>query len=89
VGPGVYFAPTLAGKRCISEPAPINLKCHITMQQCRDLGRGTGNAGKWEALTQGTQGEKTENPVTPYLLQISARFFALRGAGYLNASNET
>ena len=35
-------------------------KCYITMQQCRILGRGTGNAGKWEALTQGTQGKKTK-----------------------------
>jgi len=39
------------------------------------------------ALTQGTKGEKAENSVT-YQLQVSARFFALRGAGYLNASNE-
>ena len=28
------------------------------MLQGRIWGRGTGKAGKWEALTQGTQGEK-------------------------------
>ena len=30
----------------------------VTMQG-RIWGRGTGNAGKWEALTQGTQGKNT------------------------------
>jgi hypothetical protein len=64
VGPGAYFEPTLAGKRYISELAPIDLntcpnrpllqdisiKCHITMLQCRIWDRGTGNAGAWEAL---------------------------------------
>jgi len=68
VGPGAYFAPTLAGKRCISEVAPIDLcasgykhyKCCITMLQGRIWDRGTGKAGEWEALTQGTQGKKTK-----------------------------
>jgi len=32
------------------------------MQLCRIWAGGTGNAGEWEALTQGTQGKKTENP---------------------------
>ena len=34
-------------------------KCLITMLQCRIWDRGIGKAGEWEALTQGTQGEKT------------------------------
>jgi hypothetical protein len=66
VGPGVYLAPTLAGKRCISELAPIDLRAtgkgkhckrFITMQQCRIGGRGTGNASVWEAH-KGQRGEK-------------------------------
>ena len=28
------------------------------MLQCQIWGRGTGNAGEWEALTQGTQKKK-------------------------------
>ena len=44
------------------------------MLQCRVWGRDTGNAGEWEALTQGTQGKKTERSVAPYLLRVSARF---------------
>ena len=35
-------------------------KCYIILLQGRIWGRGTGKAGEWEALTQGTQGEKTE-----------------------------
>jgi len=30
------------------------------MLQCQIWGRGTGNAGEWEAITQGTHGEKTK-----------------------------
>jgi hypothetical protein len=30
------------------------------MLQCRFWGWGTGNAGEWEELTQGTQGKKTK-----------------------------
>jgi len=37
--------------------------------------------------SQGIQGEKTENSVAPYLLQVQPAF-ALRGAGSQNASNE-
>jgi hypothetical protein len=44
------------------------------MLQYKIWGRGTGNAGEWEALTQGTQGKKTDKSVAPYLLQVSARF---------------
>ena len=44
------------------------------MLQCQIWGRGTGNAGEWKALTQGTQGKKTEKSVAPYLLRVSARF---------------
>ena len=36
----------------------MHYTCFITMLQCRIWGRGTGIAGEWEALTQGTQGEK-------------------------------
>jgi hypothetical protein len=43
------------------------------MLQCRIWGRGTGNAGEWEALTHRTQG-KTTKSVASYLRQISARF---------------
>ena len=32
--------------------------------QGRIWGRGSGKAGEWEALTQGTQGEKTYCPKT-------------------------
>ena len=39
-----------------------------------NLGQGYWNAGEWEALTQGTQGEKTEKYITPYLLQVSAQY---------------
>ena len=38
------------------------------MLQCRIWDRGTGNAGIWEALTQGTQGKKAEKPDALYLL---------------------
>ena len=31
------------------------------MLQFQIWGRGTGNAGEWKALTQGTQGKKTKN----------------------------
>ena len=41
------------------------------MLQCRFWGRGTGNAGEWEALTQWTQGGEF---VTPHLLRVSAQF---------------
>jgi hypothetical protein len=37
VGPGAYFAPTLAGKRCISEVAPINLCFRIKHYKCLGL----------------------------------------------------
>jgi len=46
---------------------------YITMLQCRLWGRGTGIAGEWEALTQGTMGEKI-TIVAPNLQQVSARF---------------
>jgi len=36
-------------------------KFYIAILQCRIRGRGTGKACEWEALTQRTQGEKTEN----------------------------
>ena len=49
-------------------------KCYITMLQGRFRGRGTGKASEWEALTQGTQGKKTNKSVAPYLLWVSARF---------------
>ena len=49
-------------------------KCCITMLQGRVWGRDTGKAGKWEALTQGTQGKKAEKTVSPHLLRVSARF---------------
>ena len=81
MGPAAYFAPTLAGKRCISEVAPIDLcfrikhyKGCVTMPQCRIWGRGTGNAGKWEALTRETQGKKTKKscsiPATSFSLVL-------------------
>ena len=44
------------------------------MLQGRIWGKGTGKAGEWEALTQGTQGKKAEKAVSPYLLRVSARF---------------
>ena len=34
--------------------------------ECRIWDRGVGNDGEWEALTQGTQGKKTEKYVAPY-----------------------
>ena len=40
------------------------------MLQCQIWGRGTGNAGEWKALTQGT-GEKEKN----LLRRVSAQFF--------------
>ena len=43
----------------------------VTMLQCRIWGRGTGNAGEWKALTQGTKGNKTKY-VAPYPLLVSA-----------------
>ena len=51
------------------------------MLQGRIWGRGTGKAGEWEALTQGTQGKKAEKAVAPNLLRVSARFLLseLRG----------
>jgi len=49
-----------------------SIKNVILMLQCQIWGRGTGNAGEWETLTQGTlQGKKTN--VASYLLQVSAR----------------
>ena len=61
VGPGAYFAFTLAGKKVHSwlprstyASGYKHYKCYITMLQCRIRGRGTGIAGEWEALTQGT-----------------------------------
>ena len=49
---------------------PINV-----IKQCQIWGRGTGNAGEWKVLTQGTKGKKTEESVAPYLLRASSRFF--------------
>jgi len=40
------------------------------MLQCQIWGRGTGIASGWKALTQGTQGKKTERSVAPYLLRV-------------------
>jgi len=48
--------------------------CYIIMLQCPIWGRGTGNACEWESLTQGIQGEGTEQSVTPLLLRVSALF---------------
>jgi hypothetical protein len=42
-----------------------------------NLGQGTGNAGVWEALTQGTQGKKADKSAAPYLLRVSAQFLLL------------
>ena len=42
------------------------------MLHCRIGGRGTGNAGEWEALTQGTQGKK-RNP-SLHTCCVSAQF---------------
>ena len=50
-------------------------KCCITMLQGRIWGRGTGKAGEWEVLTQGTQGKKAEKAVAPYLLRVSSQNF--------------
>jgi len=44
------------------------------MLQGRIWGRGTGKAGEWKALTQGTQGKNTGKPIIPYLLRVLARF---------------
>ena len=33
------------------------------MLQCQIWGRGTGNAGEWKALTQGTNGKKKNLPL--------------------------
>ena len=44
------------------------------MLQCQIWGRGAGNAGVWEALTQG---KKTDLSIAPYLLRLSARFLLL------------
>ena len=44
--------------RSISASGYKHFKCYVTMLQCRIWGRGTGNAGEWKALTQGTQGKK-------------------------------
>ena len=65
MGPGAYFAPTWPGKgtflnlpRSTSASGYKHYKCRIIMLQCRIRGRGTGKAGEWEALTQGTQGKR-------------------------------
>ena len=65
MGPGAYLHPLWQGKgaflmlpRSTSASGYKHYKCYITMLQGRIWGRGTGKAGKWEALTQGTQGEK-------------------------------
>ena len=44
------------------------------MLQCQIWGRGTGNAGEWKALTQGTKWKKIVISIAPYLLRVSARF---------------
>ena len=57
--------------------------CHITMLQCRIWGRGIGNAGEWEALTQGTQGKKREicrslptaNSSPVFALSVAAKLY--------------
>jgi len=51
------------------------------MLQCRIWGRGTGNAGEWEALTQGTQGEKTNfEHATHWVFLLSLRHVKLFNA---------
>jgi len=50
------------------------------MQQCRIWGRGTGNAGEWETLTQGTQGKKRKICRSIPAASFSP-VFALRVAG--------
>ena len=46
------------------------------MLQGRIWDRGTGKAGEWEALTQGTQGKRHKN-LSPYLLRIFPPFLGL------------
>ena len=68
VGPGAYFAPTLAGKRCISEVAPIDLcfrisgykhyKCCITMLQGRIWGRVLGKPASGRHSHKGHRGKR-------------------------------
>ena len=53
------------------------------MLQCQIWGRGTGNAGEWEALTQGTQGKERKicrslptasfNPI--FALRVAAKLY--------------
>ena len=47
-------------------------KCYITKLQGLIWGRGTGKAGEWEELTQGTQGKRHKS-VASCLLRVSAR----------------
>ena len=49
------------------------------MLHCQIWGRGTGNAGEWESLTQGTQGEKTKTCRSTPASRFS-QFFAFRDA---------
>jgi hypothetical protein len=49
------------------------------MLQGRIWGRGTGKAGEWEVLTQGTQGEKAEKAFS-IPAASSSPVFALRFA---------
>jgi hypothetical protein len=65
-GPARILHPLWQGKgaflnlhRWISASGYVHYKCCITMLQCQIWGRGTGNAGEWEALTQETGGKKT------------------------------
>jgi len=56
--------------------------------QCQIWGRGTGIAGGWKALKQGTQGRKTEKSVAPYLLRVLAWFlFSELRPKYMNSTN--
>ena len=86
MGPGAYLAPTFAGKgaflnlnRSTSASGYQLFRCYVTMLQCRIRGRGTGNAGEWESLTQGTQGEKTKTCRSTPASRFS-QFFAFRDA---------
>jgi len=57
------------------------------MLQCRIWDRGTGNAGEWEALTQGTQGKKRKI-CSSYLLRASALFLLSELRGQIQVNNK-
>ena len=50
------------------------------MLQFQIWGRGTGNAGEWKALTQGTQGEKIKTCRSLPAASFISPVFALRVA---------